>query len=115
MVQNSKLLDILIFFVSLFIVYFIIKESEDNNYNEIEYLELENRNLKYELDSLYIKIDSLEKKIVFYEGRIKSNEIELVILEKERDEKIDSIISLSLDESVNFLSEYLSKEGDCGR
>lgn len=91
---------------------FSLKESYEL---KIKQYEESNDLLRKKIDSLLVNVRDLDSIMVFYQKTIEEKNKEIVNLREQKNEKIDSIINLSLDESISFLSNYLSKESDIGK
>lgn len=106
-------LSILGIVVIVLIVFGFCNWKEEKLYKQqIQEYKDSNAVLKVKIEKLLFQIDSLENDINFYEENIRNKEKEIVNLRNKKYEKIDSVINLSLDKSIEFLSKYLSKEND---
>lgn len=97
--------------------YFLNKNFSLKEFYELKIKQYEESNdfLRKKIDSLLVDVRSLDSIMVFYRKTIEEKNKEIVNLRKNKNEKIDSITNLSLDESISFLSNYLSKEDSVGR
>lgn len=97
--------------------YFFNKNSSLKESYELKIRQYEESNdlLRKKIDSLLIDVRSLDSIMVFYKKTIEEKNKEIINLRRYKNEKMDSITNLSLDESISFLSNYLSKEDSVGR
>lgn len=99
----------LLLFVSLVSLLNQVSSSKDYKAT-INQLERSNLDLQNERDSLRCEILLLEDSIVKYSKLIEVTNSKIDSLRQQRYEKVNVIVNLPLDESVEFLSNYLSKD-----
>ena len=99
----------LLLFVSLVILLNQVSSSKDYKAT-INQLEKSNSDLQNERDFLRCEILLLEDSIVKYSKLIEVTNSKIDSLRQQRYEKVNVIVNLPLDESVQFLSNYLSKD-----
>lgn len=76
---------------------------------ELDSLKSQNISLKQERELLKWEISELQDSTFYYSSLVNEINAEVEKLKYRRDEKVDSIVDLPLDESVEFLSRYLSQ------
>lgn len=99
----------LLLLISLVILLYQVNSSKDYKAT-INQLEKSNSDLQNERDALRCEILSLEDSIVRYSKLIEVTNNKIDSLRQQRYEKVNVIVNLPLDESVEFLSNYLSKD-----
>lgn len=99
----------LLLFVSLVILLNQVSSSKDYKAT-INQLEKSNSDLQNEREALRCEILLLEDSIMKYSKLIEVTNSKIDSLRQQRYEKVNVIVNLPLDESVEFLSNYLSKD-----
>lgn len=109
MKQKINIVVILVMILLIILFFSVVSRKQKSTRVNIEDNKSFVKGLVLQIDSLNFCIDSLKNEINFYEKKFLEKEKEIVNLRKNKHEEVSSIVCLPLDESINFLSEYLSK------
>ena len=101
---------LILFLLGCFIILYLQIGSLKGHQEIITKLEKENLELKTEREALKGEILELEDSVIQYSRTVEIINGKIEDLRQQRYEKIDVIVNLPLDESVRFLSNYLSKD-----
>lgn len=96
----------------LIVCFFNQRNTLKSYEGKLDSLEYQNIRLRQEREQLRGEVFELEDSIFYYSNLVNEINIKIEKLKYKRDEKMDTIVDLPLDRSVEFLSRYLPQ--DCG-
>lgn len=108
--DRKDVLYILLIIVILFLEWSNNKSARLERESFIDSLKVQNNELIMQIDSLSNIVVHQNELIENLKTDVKINSSELIELKKRRDEKIDIISKLSIDESIRVLTEFLSNK-----